>query len=181
MTDSPSSDSKCVVCLKDIPEGAQICAECNSYQDFRRHVFAYGGLLGALIAIIPLWSAATSLTKLAFPPSSEISLRELQCRSEGLSLFVLNSGGQPAHLFKPRLKLMRDDEPTDLEFGLSVPTGNAKIEANSLVGLSFKLLPGQTLPIRSESKSCEITFLLDSIDPTSDTAATADESCSCPD
>ena len=172
--------SKCVVCLKDIPAGARKCTECESYQDpFRRYVFAWSGIVGALVALFPLWSAAWSLSALAFPAKSDVSLREMECSRETLSVIVLNSGGQPAQVLTPQLKLLKDGKATLLEdLGLEMST---KLAANDLISERFEIRAGQNLPLRSASSSCMIVLSLKFIDAASKKARLAEGSCPCPD
>jgi len=120
------------------------------------------------------------LAELAFPAAAEVSVREVECRSGGVSLFVQNSGGQPAHLFDPQLALLRDNSRTELDFGLKIPAESVKVEANNVIRLSFDFPEGQTLPTREAGGSCMIAIALKSIDAASEKATTVEENCQCP-
>lgn len=172
--------SKCLVCLKDMPSGAEKCTECDSYQDYRRHVFAWSGLIGALIAMYPLWQGSWSVAELAFPSPSKISLAEFQCEPQKMSYIVLNSGGQTAYIYSPRFELQQADEQA-IELELQIPdSASGRISANDLRPMTVPMGAGQTLPEGQAGQKCVITLVQKSIDATTQTAATTRASCQCP-
>jgi hypothetical protein len=110
--DHPSEPPQtlCRECRNPIPEGARKCTKCASYQDGRRYVFAWSGLIGAVLAIAPLWSGAVSLWKLVSPQPAEVRLMLGSCTPESVVAYVSNLGGSSAMLGEPRVSFRLDGQ-----------------------------------------------------------------------
>ena len=179
----PESNGKCIVCLKSIPLGAQICTECGSYQDFRRHVFLWsalvGGAIGGLIALFTLYDAARSLHQLAFPPSSRVSIRQTLCQESNLTLILQNSGGRAAHLFDFNLEVRRNQAIAPLDYNIFTNRDDASIDAYSLNTIVYPLYRGQTWPQVTEAQQCTIEVSFRSVDSQSEDVTDIRGICQC--
>ena len=96
----------CRECKNPLPAGARKCTKCSSFQDMRRIVFVWSGLFTAILALVPLWSAAISLWTLAFPEPADVRLAVASCRPERLITYLTNTGGRPAMLGSPRVEFL---------------------------------------------------------------------------
>jgi len=91
-------EAPCVVCRKPMPAGAMKCTECESYQDARRFIFSWSGVVTALLALVPIWSGALSLYKLAGEKKPDVHVEFMACRADELLVAVSNVGELPAVL-----------------------------------------------------------------------------------
>jgi predicted nucleic acid-binding Zn ribbon protein len=111
---APRSDDSvpCIVCREAIKPGAQVCIHCDSAQDWTRHVARWSTFGAAILALLPLWSGASSLRQLAFPRhGAEVHVRPVRCTPDQIDLAVTNSGDRPAILVDFTLEVRSDGTP----------------------------------------------------------------------
>jgi len=91
----------CKMCRNTIPAGAQLCARCNSYQDWRRFIPFSNTALALLIALISVVGlAAPALYKIAHTPRSEATLTMPSLDGTTLRVVAVNKGDAPASLIR---------------------------------------------------------------------------------
>ncbi len=96
-----SVSTKCVVCRKTIDPGAKKCTECDSYQDWTRHILRYTTVVAAVLGIIPVATIAISLYEIAFgEKSANVSATLIRCSSDQLDIGFANLGEVPAIVSK---------------------------------------------------------------------------------
>jgi hypothetical protein len=90
---SVASAVECIVCREPIKPQAQICIHCKSAQNWTRHVIRWSVLVGGLLTLLPLWSGAWSLNKLAFPRHHvDIRIQPIKCAVDTVELAITNRG-----------------------------------------------------------------------------------------
>jgi hypothetical protein len=144
-----SVSTKCRVCRKAIEPGAKKCTECDSYQDWTRHILRYTSVAAAVLGIIPLTTITVSLYEIAFgEKSADVRATLIRCGPQQLDIGIANVGGVPAIVSKvtfrspdtppqpDTLSIRRTGDDTSPTFLLG-PAGAAKI-------VSYQLLIGET-------------------------------------
>lgn len=99
----------CIVCKEPIHRGARICTQCKSWQDWTRHLTRWSTTIAAALAIVPLWTGAVSLYKIAFHHAAEIKIQALTCDISAVTLVVTNSGDRAGILGSSSLSLQVND------------------------------------------------------------------------
>jgi predicted nucleic acid-binding Zn ribbon protein len=104
--------SHCFLCRKEIPRGAKICTECNSYQDWRKHFGFSSTVLSLLVALVSVLTVAVPVIRNALTPDrSEVHCALLTWNATGATLLVSNRGVRPAVVKSLRLKLVTSTQP----------------------------------------------------------------------
>jgi hypothetical protein len=122
----------CRECKKPLPGGARICTECSSYQDWRRFLFRWSGLLTAALAIVPLWSGAYSLWTLAFPEPARVNVATGSCRADQVSVHVSNVGGAPAVLGAPSVGFVQEGRWSRFDMNFPMDEDDVLAEPNEI-------------------------------------------------
>ncbi len=85
--------TSCKVCCEPINPRALKCTKCGSYQDWSRHLLRWSALLVSLLALAPLWSLSSSVSKLAFhEKAARIEAAVTACNAEEVRVVFENSG-----------------------------------------------------------------------------------------
>lgn len=169
----------CNICLKPMPLNATKCTECDSYQDIRRHIFAWTSILASLIAIVPIFSIASSLTKIANQPSANVSLSDSQCTLDRISLFAVNSGGRAAVVYDPEVHVLRGNQSTALTPRFTIADEKSKIGPGEFHRIELMLGAGQQFPSKLGSENCEITIKFKTLDANRKEPNTLEGKCPC--
>ena len=90
---------QCWACKEQLPDGAQKCRECGSYQGFRKHLDLSQITLALLIAFMAMFSTvpATVLSLRDFfraLSAPKIAARILEFEKNNLSIYVENNSGE---------------------------------------------------------------------------------------
>jgi hypothetical protein len=181
--DSPHAPAHlCVVCRKEIPVGASKCTECDSFQNWRRHLLEWTGFGAAVLAILPLWGSAVSLYRIAFPESADVAVSVASCSTTEISSFIVNQGGESAIVAPPTVVLQTDDADMSGPLKMNFPIGDdAKvIEGSEVDVVTLSPPPGAEFPAKSADEPvCDlvVTFAITALDGSS---ATKSGTCPCP-
>src|SRR5215470_14356970 len=86
--------ARCIMCREPIEAGAKICTHCNSYQGWWGRNLARGTLvIGAIAALLPLFSAASSLREIVLERhKADIHVRAASCQTDRIELAIANLG-----------------------------------------------------------------------------------------
>jgi ribosomal protein L40E len=173
-----NGESVCRICRSGMPAGAAKCAKCGSFQDWRRHVFAWSGLVGAGLVLVPLWTGAAALQEQAFPGPPRI-VSALDCTPEELTAYLTNVGGRPAMLKQPTVvrNHPEDLEPTRLRLKSVVDEEDLKLgkDESDILKLSLASEGGAFY----DDDKCEITVTFELVEPPK-ARANAPQKASCP-
>lgn len=187
--DGEQSTTPCRVCRELIQLGAQVCTHCNSQQDWTRHLFRWKDILVTVLALVPLWSAAVSLHRLAFEPSiPKIQAVVLACSRDKISVAVANVGSAASVLGPPKLVIIRAGSSSKMSAYMLVQDGTEGVAASVLDAgktASLQLAPQlqgtkALLPAGTASgRDCayEVQFPYRSFDGR---AGTTSDRCHCP-
>jgi len=92
------------VCHNEIPRGAKICTECNSYQDWRRHFGISSTILSLLVALFSVLTVAIPVVRNALTPErSDIHCSLVRWGGAEATLLITNRGSRPAVVRNLRL------------------------------------------------------------------------------
>lgn len=107
----------CKVCLKPIPGGALKCTECDSYQDFSRHLLRWSRAAVAVLGLLPLWGIATALQEMAFTPDEPVIQAALtSCARNSMTVAYINAGTIDGIVVDHDFALIVDGETTDFKY-----------------------------------------------------------------
>ncbi len=134
-----SPRTHCLACKEPLLPGAKKCKECGTFQDWRRHVFLWSGIITALLAIVPAWGIGVSLWEMAFPANSDIRLKVTLCTSEQINVVAYNKGGRTGIVGRPKLWLVVDGKKEASALKV-VPTSE-----------SFTIKPGDMLELEYQA------------------------------
>ncbi|RVC64391.1 hypothetical protein [Mesorhizobium sp.] len=86
----------CQQCRLSIPEGAQVCTHCQSYQDWRSWFAVSSTVLALLTALISVLSfAVPSFITLLHKPHSDLAAPMITLEGTTIRLMVVNNGDAP--------------------------------------------------------------------------------------
>ncbi|MFN1549381.1 hypothetical protein [Vibrio natriegens] len=161
--------SKCVVCLNTIPKCAQKCTKCGSFQDWKRHVLTWSGIVTAVLALLPVWAAAVSLFKIAFPKDANIRVIALECKQNIVKMAVFNSGGEVVLMRPPNITGLQNEAEHVIPFNtdFSLDKELTKILPEELEIIELALEGVRRFPTTEKNDdSCElrISFKFESLD-----------------
>ena len=100
----------CRECFQPIPAGARKCTKCQSFQDWRRPIFVWSGVVTAMLALVPLWTGAYSLFTIAFPEPAHVEAEITACSSSQLIATLHNTGKLRAVVGLPRVEHFYDGQ-----------------------------------------------------------------------
>lgn len=183
MTISSHPKKPCALCSLDIPVTAKICTNCNSEQRAWIRYAKTCALAGAgLVALIPLFQAASSLNDLATGRhKAEVTVKAVECGKAGITAIAMNFGKGPAFisledfsisgLSNPDIKAitLKSDSPID-------PVGPGAYKKMTFKGWMSTVQ--SNLPTRGNEASCTFNLRLNVIDAYAETQKTV--SCECP-
>jgi len=88
------------MCALPIPESAALCTHCASEQNsMTRWVKRYALAAAGVVAILPLFQAASSLSDLASGRNkADVILKAAACEKSGITIVAMNFGKGPAFL-----------------------------------------------------------------------------------
>ena len=111
---SLKSNVLCVVCKSPIHEGAKVCIQCKSTQDWTRYVFQWKEFIAVLVAVIPLFAGAYSLYQIATKVEKpKVKFFAVECNRNEVTLALANDGNAMALLSRPELFLRRNSGPSE--------------------------------------------------------------------
>jgi hypothetical protein len=106
----------CVVCREPIRPGARKCVKCSSFQNWTRYPLQWSGVVGAVLALLPLWTMAVSLRELAFARQvADLRFSVLSCTPQTISVAVSNVGTQAGIMRQPRFAMVEDGRRREVE------------------------------------------------------------------
>ena len=107
----------CKVCRKPIPVGALKCTECDSYQDFSRHLLRWSGAAVAVLGLLPLWGIATALQEMAFTTDEPVIQAALtSCTRESITVAYINAGAIDGIVVDHEFALIVNGKATDIDY-----------------------------------------------------------------
>ncbi len=143
---------ECKVCRELIRGGAEICTNCNQYQNWTRHLVRWGVIIGAVVAVISLYNAASSLSKLIPRPAKFSAIAQLQQNSQ-LDLAVANLGDHPLLVRSVAIKLSPEDDDGKL---LTKIKGEALVAPRKTNMIVYKMvISGTEAPFPSRAKNAK--------------------------
>lgn len=149
----PSETVRCVVCRESIKPSAKVCIHCSSAQNWTRHLMRWGTIVGAVISMVSLATAAYSLTKL-IPASARIQAVPLACKSESVRIAFTNLGDKAGLVREAMLTLRIDGVDGEKSALASVFSDDGAKNDNSVIE------PGKTRVIAYEWQSAGVSGLI---------------------
>lgn len=143
--DSSTNLNLCKQCRNSIPESANICSKCNSYQDWRSFIpFSNTALalLTALISVIGI--AAPAVYKLVHTPTSEATLAMPSVDGTTLRIVALNKGDAPASLINAWV---------DSDYLAAATKVRLRSDTDAIILPGSKLLTFDVVPLLDEEDS----------------------------
>lgn len=137
----------CRECRNPLPEGARKCTNCSSYQDWRRFVFTWSGLFTAMLALVPLWSGAYSLWKLAFPRPADVRISIAACKPDRVLTYLNNSGETAAMLGQPRLEFEENGKWSKFDAEFEMDEDDLVSEPGEVDIVTLPAPEGGTFPV----------------------------------
>lgn len=141
---------KCEVCRNELVEDSNYCTSCSNYQDFRRHIFQWSGLLVAFLALLPLFNGAWSLYRIANPDVAKVEIVEVFCTRRQVQIFVKNSGGQEATLRPPSFNVVRGSARSKINLEPTSFPSATNVSAGKMVNVELNFSAPQQLPKRDD-------------------------------
>jgi hypothetical protein len=146
-------------------DGAEKCTECDSYQDWTRHIFRWSGVGAAVIAVVPLWGMAWSLWQIAMPTNADIRVSTMACSPNQITVAAANIGQKTGVIKNVEFAVVRDPAPQKDVYRdtRNLTTDQiVAIKPNDVVIVKYQPVSGgpEDLPIKQSSASCryELTF-----------------------
>jgi hypothetical protein len=167
----------CRECRNDMPPGARKCTQCSSYQDWRRFVFTWSGLLTATLALLPLWTGAYSLWNLAFLEPAKLDAAIATCRSDKLLAFVGNKGQVPAMLGEPHVEFADGDSWVPFEATFAMDEDKLVIDPGEVDVVDLAPPEGGSYP-PDGLKPCKLKIVFPVLDKDS-ISNTSEATCTC--
>ena len=103
----PPSKVRCRVCLNEIYEGAKKCTECESFQNWRRHLVLGTTTLTLVIALLSvLGSVAPKISRIFDPPADQVEIQVVAvsaARGE-VRLVASNAGERAGVIHSARIR-----------------------------------------------------------------------------
>ena len=182
-TDAPiASVSDCVACKESIKLGASVCTHCGSVQNWTRHILRWSALGAALVAIIPLWSAAWSLREF-IPRRADLRVIPIACTISEVKLAVTNLGSQPGIIEQSQFQWFVDGASKPVEIELEIGERQLIIRPGEASILTLKPAIGgvpANLPKRPPiAKDCYYQITFNATDFESN-KSTLEVNCPCP-
>lgn len=146
----------CTECKKPLPKGAKLCTECSSYQNWRRYLFQWSGVLTAALAIVPLWTGAYSLWKLAFPEPARVSVTVGGCAADHFLLHFTNSGGAPAILGSPSVEHLSGNQWIRFDMDFPMDEDDLVLEPNESDVVALRPVPADASFSEEDNRSCQL-------------------------
>jgi len=130
---------KCIECKKEVEPNANLCVECGSHQDWRRHTKTWTPILGFVLAFLAfLFSISPQIKASLFPSPPKFSAH-LRAVSERSMTFHVSNLGERTLIVDPVLRCVSgeriDEEIVDYEkpFSVRFPTIEGELEVPSTV------------------------------------------------
>lgn len=139
-----ADETLCRECRRAIPKDARICTECSSYQDWRRWLFRWSGLLTAALAMVPLWTGAYSLWTLAVPDPAEVKIAIGGCKADQVLVRASNTGGEPALLGSPSVEYFLDGRWARFSMDFPMDEDDFLLEPNEIDIIALRPIQGGT-------------------------------------
>jgi hypothetical protein len=180
MTNTPNDNSVCVVCRGTISEGATKCASCDNFQDWRRHILTWSGVITALLALVPVWGGAVSLYKLAFPGDAEVRIRTIECQQKKIKVAAFNSGGKVGLLTAPRVTVIRNQEQKSISVNFSIDEDDTELLSKELDIIELALTGSHNFPTQTTANGgCKLRISFQ-VETLAGSKFERKDECSCP-
>jgi hypothetical protein len=171
----------CIVCREPLQPGAQFCVQCKNWQDWTRHLTRWSVVAAAMVALIPLWTAAVSLYSIAFG-HADLKVQALSCSAQEITLAVTNSGRRAGILVRSSLVVEMDGESVGSSMLLQPAKEHSLVRPKESFVLSLKpQIEGvpTSAPLNPGGRVCtyHIDSVIQSFEERSETLRT---SCRCP-
>jgi hypothetical protein len=132
----------CRQCKNEIPDGAKLCSQCDSYQDWRGILPISSTALALLVALVTAISSALPVLSSYFHvPAAEIEFSSPIIQDETVSVIASNVGDRPGTLYGATLhsRVMRDI-PVKLVDPSSafIPVGSKQVVFKINLGMWWK-------------------------------------------
>lgn len=93
MDNEVKKEKLCIVCAKPMPMAGTKCTECDSFQNWRRHLHFSSNILALLVALISVISLSIPILKDAFTTdNSKLSIQFQSFNKHGAVFMVSNTG-----------------------------------------------------------------------------------------
>lgn len=140
-----ASSSVCKLCRHAIPENAQICTKCSSYQDWRSFIPFSNTALALLTALISTTAiAAPTVYKFIHTPRSEASLAMPSIDGTTLRVVAINDGDAPASLIKAWV---------DSDYLAAATKVRFRNDGDAILNAGSKMLAFDIVPLLDEDDS----------------------------
>ncbi len=92
-----SGEKPCLACAEPIQAQAIICRHCKTRQNWTRYLLNWKEIIGAVMAILPLWGGAYALLMPRFQDNApQLGLVDVSCSPASAMVLVSNGGRSPA-------------------------------------------------------------------------------------
>ncbi|WP_177344608.1 hypothetical protein [Pseudomonas sp. PA1(2017)] len=145
-SDSPQGcTDRCKQCRQEIPADALICANCNSYQDWRSFIPFSNTALALLTALISVAGIAIpSVYNLVHKPRSDAYLSMPSVDGTTLRVVALNNGDAPASIIKAWV---------DSEYLAAATKIRLRNDEDAIIHPGSQLLTFDVIPLLDEDDS----------------------------
>jgi hypothetical protein len=175
---------RCVICCEPIIVGARKCNKCDSFQDWTRYVFRWSGLIAAIIALLPVWSIAVSLWRLAVPSEAKIHVSVLKCSRQEIDVAAANVGQRTGVIKSVAFEVVRNPPQSAAERDIRTlnADGLTPIKPSDTIIIKYKPSSEgfEELPIWQDSKACKYKLKFDVLGSGEIKSADIIEPCDCP-
>lgn len=174
----------CVVCALEIPKAAKVCTHCNNDQNqWVRRIKKYTLAAAGLVALFPLFQAASSLSDLASGRNrSDVAIKAASCEKSGITLVAMNFGKGAAFISVTDFKVVGLNNPALSSLRLKSDAPLTAVGPSGFVTISAKgwvdSVVEANLPAREGAGTCEYRVGLSVLDAYGETRS--EKSCSCP-
>lgn len=135
----------CQQCRLSIPQGAQICTNCQSYQDWRRWFSVSGTVLALLTALISVLSfAVPSFITFLHSPHSDLAAPMVSLEGTTIRLLVVNNGDAPGVFVRAQ---------TESDYLAGATKIRLRDDQKAIIAPGSNLLMFDVVPLLSEGQS----------------------------
>jgi hypothetical protein len=138
-------DSSCKQCRLPLPDGATLCAQCHSYQDWRAWFSISTPVLALLTALVSVTGiAGPVLYQIVHVPRSEAYLTDPSIDGTTLRIVAVNKGDAPASLIRARI---------NGDYFAGATKIRLRSDADAIIPPGAKLLTFDIVPLLDEDQS----------------------------
>lgn len=145
MGEQDQSSVRCKQCRNDIPQGALLCSNCSSYQDWRGWFSVSSTVLALLTALLSVLGIATPVIINALhTPKSDAFLQTPSLDGATLRVLAVNRGDASASFVYARI---------DGDYLAGATKVRLRSDADAIISPGTKLLTFDIIPLLNEKQS----------------------------